>query len=125
MWNIGSHDVRDGAHKERISSKCKGTSGLALPWGVRSANARPNALFWQARNLILKFSLPKLFTGGVESHNSTIGGDQSESCNHNATATAFDIQIHWSRWVDSPEFVGLIGKTNIVRTAIVADISEG
>lgn len=52
-------------------------------------------------------------------------GDQSESCNHNATATAFDIQIHWSRWVDSPEFVGLIGKTNIVRTAIVADISEG
>ena len=38
---------------------------------------------------------------------------------------AFDIQIHRSRWVDSPESAGLIGKTSIVGTAIVADISEG
>ena len=35
------------------------------------------------------------------------------------------MQIHGSQWVDSPEFAGLIGKTNIVGTAIVADISEG
>ena len=75
--------------------------------------------------MLTKKGLPKLFTGGVKSHNSTTGGDQSESGDHNVPATAFDIQIHWSRWVDSPEFVGLIGKTNIVRTAIVADISEG
>ena len=35
------------------------------------------------------------------------------------------MQIHRSRWVDSPEFVDLIGKINIVGTAIVADVSEG
>ena len=52
-------------------------------------------------------------------------GDQSELCAPSATATAFDIQIHRPRWVDSPEFAGLIGKTNIVGTAIVVDISEG
>lgn len=80
-------------------------------------------LFRQER--ILKHSTKKLFQGGVGSDNSTIGGDQSESSAHNTTATASDIQIHRSRWVDSPEFFGLIGKTNIVGTAIVADISEG
>ena len=63
--------------------------------------------------------------GGVGSDNSTIGGDQSESSAHNAIVTAVDIQIHRSRWVDSPESAGLIGKTSIVGTAIVTDISEG
>ncbi|MEJ7591604.1 MAG: hypothetical protein WKF77_08650 [Planctomycetaceae bacterium] len=80
-------------------------------------------MFWQER--ILKHRSWKLFNGAVGSDNSTIGGDQSELCAPSATATAFDIQIHRSRWVDSPEFAGLIGKTNIVGTAIVVDISEG
>ena len=67
----------------------------------------------------------KLFTVVVRTDNSTIGGDQSESCVDNATTTAFDIQIHRSRWVDSPESADLIGKINIVGTAIVADVTEG
>ena len=66
-----------------------------------------------------------MFKGLVQSDNSTIGGDQSESCADNATTTAFDIQIHRSRWVDSPESADLIGKINIVGTAIVADVTEG
>jgi hypothetical protein len=89
----------------------------------KADNLRPDVLFWQER--ILKNCSWKFFEGGVGSDNSTIGGDQSELSDHNATATAFEIQIHRSRWVDSPESAGLIGKTNIVGTAIVADISEG
>ena len=80
-------------------------------------------MFWQG--LLLKHNSKRLFKDAVSSDNSTIGGDQSELCVPDATATAFAIQIHRSRWVDSPEFVDLIGKINIVGTAIVADISEG
>ena len=49
MRNTATHVVRDDAHKERNSSKEKGTSGLALPLCLRADNARPDALFWQER----------------------------------------------------------------------------
>ena len=34
-------------------------------------------------------------------------------------------QSSWSRRVDSPESVNLIGKTNVLGTAIVFDVTEG
>ena len=139
MWNTVTHDVRDHAHQERISSKLKGTSGLALPL-AQEPTTRGQMLCsgrndYPKRGLTLSgktppkgqspFRIAKLFKGIVQSDNSTIGGDQSESCVDNATTTAFDIQIHRSRWVDSPESADLIGKINIVGTAIVADVTEG
>ena len=46
-------------------------------------------------------------------------------CPLNTTIAVFEIQIHFSQWVDNPNFAGLIGKTSIVETASFASISEG
>lgn len=80
-------------------------------------------MFWQERPL--KHKTIKLFLGILNFDNSTIGGDQSELQTHNAVATAFGLLIHQSRWVDSPELIDLIGKTNFVGTASTVDVAEG
>ena len=82
-------------------------------------------MFWQERPSKNKAKQIKLFAGILRFSNSTIGGDQSESRTHNAAATAFGLLIHRSRWVDNPELIDLIGKTNFVGTAIAVDVAKG
>ena len=42
-------EMGSAVHEDRMET-LKGTSGLALPWYVRTDNTRPDALFWQGKS---------------------------------------------------------------------------
>ena len=98
-----------------LSRKVKGTSGLAWPRSIRPSNVRPDVFVLAGT------------TSNQKCDNSTIGGRSIGIVNAHRCHSSIhhSNRTHDRGGLDSPESVDLIGKINVLGTAIVFDATEG